>query len=111
MDKQLINRTRNHKTDVHEHNRSFWDKFWRDKNDHIAIAQKPNIWLIAWLIFELISLFSASHLVENMSWWLATAVLSVWALLEIFQGVDYFRRLLGLFIFVMTVMTVFGIGL
>jgi len=37
-------------------------------------------------------------------------VLGIWSLLEIFQGVNYFRRLLGLFIAVMTLLTVLGIG-
>ena len=91
--------------------RSLWNRFWRDKRGHVVIWQTPNIWLILWFIFEAISLFVASHGVEIASWWLATVALGVWSLYEVFQGVNYLRRLLGLFIAAMTLLTVFNVGL
>ena|ERR1035438_2758402 len=101
-----------HKHATHSHkgkDRSYWDKFWKDRNGRIVIVQIPNIWLIAWLIFELISILVASHSLASVSWWLATTVLVIWALLETFKGVNYFRRLLGTTIAVMTILSVFGI--
>ncbi len=96
-----------HKAD----NRSLWDRFWRDRHGRIVIWQTPNIWLILWFIFEAISLFVGSHRVEIASWWLATVALGIWALYEVFQGVNYLRRLLGLGIAIMTLLTVFNVGL
>ncbi|HVA10826.1 MAG TPA: hypothetical protein VNG32_01510 [Candidatus Dormibacteraeota bacterium] len=96
-----------HKTDT----RSLWDRFWRDRHGHVVIWQMPNIWLILWFIFEAISLFVGSHRVEIVSWWLATVALGVWSLFEVFQGVNYLRRLLGLSIATMTLVTVLGVGL
>jgi hypothetical protein len=108
MDNKFVRASKvNHQTNE----RSLWDRFWRDKHGRIVVGQMPNLWLAAWFIFELISLFVASHRVEIVSWWLATATLGVWSLLEILQGANYFRRLLGLFIAAMTLLSVLGVGL
>jgi hypothetical protein len=110
MDNEFVRQTSLNNKHVQTDNRSLWDKFWRHKNGRVVIAQRPNFWLIAWLILEIISLFSFSHSMELITWWAASAALGIWSLLEIFQGVNYFRRLLGVFIAVMTVLTVLGIG-
>ncbi|HTB49162.1 MAG TPA: hypothetical protein VK712_03710 [Verrucomicrobiae bacterium] len=91
--------------------RDLWDKIWRDRHGHVVVFQMPNIWLIAWVILTLISLLSPSHNTANLFWWLSTGVLVIWALLEVFRGVNYFRRGLGLVILLMTVGASFGIGL
>lgn len=71
----------------------------------------PNAWLIAWIIFTLISLLSSSKGAANVFWWLSSGTLVIWALLEVFRGVNYFRRALGVVILLMTIGSVFGIGL
>jgi hypothetical protein len=91
--------------------RDFWTKFWRDRQGRIVIFQLPNIWLIAWVILTCISLLAPSHSTANTFWWLSSAALAIWALLEIGRGVNYFRRLLGLLILIMIVGGMFGIGL
>lgn len=111
MHNKFIHLTKYAKKNLANDDRSLWDRFWRDKDGHIVIGQFPNVWLIVWLIFELISLLVASHRVEIITWWIATAALGVWSLLEIFQGVNYLRRLLGLLIAVLTILSVFGVGL
>jgi len=88
-----------------------WDKFWRDHHGSVVIIQKPNIWLIAWLVLEIVSLFTASHRVEIICWWLASAALGVWAILETLQGVNYFRRLIGGIVALLVLLSVFGVGL
>ena len=67
-------------------------KFFQDKHGNTVIAQTANLPLIAWLALVVINFFVHSAILG----WLATAFLFIWALLEIFQGVSYFRRLLGL---------------
>jgi hypothetical protein len=111
MDNEFVRQTSLNNRHIQTHNRSLWDKFWRDKSGEVVIVQRPNIWLVIWLVLEIVSLFSASHRVELFSWWLGSAALGVWSLLEILQGVNYFRRALGVFIALMTLLTVFGVGL
>jgi len=110
MDNEFVRQTSLHNRHVQTNNPSLWDKFWRDKNGQVVIVQMPNIWLIAWLVLEVVSLLSFSHSVELITWWVASAALGIWSLLEIFRGVNYFRRVLGLLIAVMTLLTVLGIG-
>jgi succinate dehydrogenase hydrophobic anchor subunit len=79
-----------------------WDKIWRDRHGQIVIWQFPNKWLFAWAGLTLISLFlhgGAGTIVSI----LADIFLAVWALLELFQGVNYFRRGLGLVILIFTI--------
>lgn len=91
--------------------RNLWDRIWRDRRGRIVIWQTPNIWLIIWVVLTCVSLFASSRGMANIAWWASSAVLAVWALLEIFKGVNYFRRALGLVILLMTVGATFGIGL
>jgi len=91
--------------------RDLWDKIWRNKQGRIVIFQMPNVWLIAWAVLTCVSLLAASHSVANTFWWLSSAVLAIWALLEIFRGANYFRRALGGFVLLMIVGGMFGIGL
>ena len=91
--------------------RSLWNKIWRDRRGQVVIWQTPNVWLIVWVVLTIISLFSSSHTTQKDFWWLSAAVLGIWALLEIFRGVNYFRRALGLFILFITIASAFGIGL
>jgi hypothetical protein len=108
MDDELVSQTRHTNTHLQTNNRSLWDKFWRDKEGNIVIAQIPNVWLILWIILEIVSLFSSSHRTELITWWLASAALGIWSLLEIFRGVNYFRRVLGLCVAVLTLLTIVG---
>lgn len=91
--------------------RSLWDKIWRDERGHVVIYQTPNVWIIAWVVLNCISLLSSSNKVENFFWWLGSGVLVIWALLEIFRGANYFRQALGLLVLLITVGSAFGIGL
>lgn len=75
--------------------RSLWDKIWRDRRGRLAIWQMPNGWLIAWAAGTTLSLFFGGH-VGDVFFWIASAALVVWAVLEIVGGASYFRRALGL---------------
>jgi len=86
--------------------RSLWDKIWKDATDSVVIVQMPNVWIILWVIFDAISLFVSSARVAEVTSWIASASLAVWALLEIFKGANYFRRALGIVILVFVIMTV-----
>lgn len=79
--------------------RSFWNKTWRNNEGNIVLFQWPNIWLIAWAAFNFVAVLSPTRTISSVTWWIGFAILSIWALLEIFKGVNYFRRFLGVFIF------------
>lgn len=88
--------------------RDWWDKFWKDKQGNVVVYQHPNIPLIAWLLLALVSLFVSEKLADLL-WHISLAVLAVWALLELFKGVNYFRRVLGAIVLVMIILAVFRV--
>lgn len=73
-------------------------RFFRDKNGNIVIAQFPNLPLIGWFICFCISRiipFGNQHLSESF-YILSLCFLFTWSYLELTQGVNYFRKCLGL---------------
>lgn len=76
-------------------NATFWDKFWRDEYGHDVIWQKPNIFLIAWFSITFVTWFLPYSTLKHIVLYIATASIFIWALLEIYSGVNRFRKLLG----------------
>ena len=87
-----------------------WDKFWKDKEGNVVVYQHPNVFIIGWLILALVSLFVEEPLADTL-WHASLAVLAVWALLEIFKGVNYLRRALGVFVLLLVILAVFRFGI
>lgn len=87
-----------------------WDKIWRDRRGRVVLFQMPNMWLIAWAVLDILSIFTNGTF-SNIVWWLATVILGIWAILEILQGVNYFRRGLGVVVLIFVLMSVFKVGL
>lgn len=62
----------------------------------IVIAQKPNaliiIWLACWIGAQFVTNQQSSNYISNIG----TVALVLWALSELFKGVNTFRKLLGL---------------
>ena len=86
--------------------RSLWDKTWRDRRGRVVVWQMPNVWLIGWAVLTtVVALLIAGRVADVLSW-LAQASLAVWCFLEIFRGVNYFRRGLGLLVLVFVIMSV-----
>ncbi len=77
--------------------RTLWDKIWRDDNGNVVIWQFPSPFLFGWVIFTCLSLILSGTISDVFSW-IGTVSLIIWSLLEIFQGVNYFRRALGVLI-------------
>lgn len=86
----------------------WWDKFWKDKHGEVVVYQHPNIWLIAWVLLALVSLFVSENLADVL-WHISLGVLAIWALLEIFKGVNYFRRTMGAVVLLLVVLAAFRI--
>jgi len=71
------------------------DKLFRDKNGKIVIGQLPNIPIIGWFVFYILSILEFLKEYSQLSSSISTAFLFTWAYLELTQGVNYFRRILG----------------
>ncbi|MEH1871218.1 hypothetical protein [Nostoc sp.] len=72
------------------------DKTFRDTEGNIVIAQMPNLPLVVWIVTSLLSLIFTSGKINTLLDLVAYGSLFTWAWLELFQGVNYFRRALGL---------------
>ena len=77
--------------------------FWKDKHGNIAIWQRPNLPLISWFAFLVIAKLLPDGSLKNGVQFLSTAFILIWAYMEIAEGASYFRRLLGLAVFLVTV--------
>lgn len=86
--------------------RDLWNKIWRDANGRIVVWQTPNVPLIAWAVLTFLSLLVNGRLADIL-YWLGSASLIVWSLLELFKGVNYFRRALGLLVLFLALVSVF----
>ncbi len=76
--------------------RSILDKIFRDKDGDIVIWQSPNIPLYGWIVFKLLSVVFHGSLLKTDFGQLGNAFLFIWSYLEAKEGVNYFRKLLGL---------------
>ncbi|AFY32863.1 hypothetical protein [Calothrix sp. PCC 7507] len=81
-------------------NNTFFDKTFRDDDGQIVLAQIPNLPLIVWIVTSLLSLIITNGKINTLLEVLANGSLFTWAWLELFQGVNYFRRALGLFVLI-----------
>jgi len=77
-----------------------FDKLLKDKHGHIVIFQSPNLSELAFFLFTILSLLFRNGEINNLFKVLAFGCLFTWSWLELFQGVNYFRRLLGLVILI-----------
>ena len=94
-----------------KHVQSFWNKFWKDKDGHVVLIQAPNVWIILWFVAEVVSLMGSSKNIANIGHIFAIIALGVWSLLELFKGVNYFRRTIGFIFASITILSVLGRGI
>ncbi|MBE9165202.1 MULTISPECIES: hypothetical protein [Microcoleaceae] len=72
-----------------------FDKIFRDSEGEIVLAQPPNPPLILWFAASLLQLIFTTGKIHAGLDAVAFGSLFTWAWLEIFEGVNYFRRALG----------------
>jgi hypothetical protein len=98
-----------HSRKVRGQNQDLWDRIWKNKHGEVIIWQNPNIPLIAWMILTLLSIFTVGEF-SNITWYLALITLLLWCGLEVFKGVNYFRRCLGVIVLLIIVAAIFKVG-
>lgn len=74
-----------------------WDRTWKNDKGEYVVFQWPNKWLIGWAILTMGSLFTKGKVADVLGW-SGLLLLAIWAAMEVTQGVNYFRRLLGLIV-------------
>lgn len=79
---------------------TLFDRTFRDSEGKITIAKPPNLPLIVWILASLLKLILTTGKVNLGLEILAFGSLFTWAWEELFQGVNYFRRALGLIVLV-----------
>lgn len=79
---------------------TLFDRVFRDSEGKIVIAQPPNLPLIVWIVASLLKLIFTTGQIYLVLDLVAFGVLFTWAWEELFQGVNYFRRGLGLIVLV-----------
>jgi len=75
---------------------TLFDKTFRDDEGNIVIAQKPNLPILLWFGATLLKFIVPEGNLYLILDTLAFGSIFTWAWLELFQGVNYFRRFLGL---------------
>ena len=79
---------------------TLFDRTFRDSQGQIVLAQMPNLPIIIWLTTTLLNLIPTNSNIHTGLDAIAFGSLFTWAWLEIFQGVNYFRRVLGLVVLI-----------
>jgi len=79
---------------------SFLNQMFRDDKGKIVVAQLPNLPIIVWIVATLLKMIFATGQINTGLELIAFGALFTWAWEELFQGVNYFRRGLGLVVLV-----------
>lgn len=82
---------------------TLFNRTFRDSQGEIVIAQKPNLPIVVWLAATLLNLIPTTDNIHTGLDALAFGSLFTWAWLELFQGVNYFRRTLGLIVLLLVI--------
>ena len=79
---------------------TLFDRTFRDSEGKIVIAQTPNLPLSVGIVASLLKLLVTTGQINLALDIVAFGSLFTWAWEELFQGVNYFRRALGLIVLV-----------
>lgn len=79
---------------------TLFDRTFRDSEGKLVLAQPPNLPILVWVVASLLQLVFTSGKIHTGLDLVAFGSLFTWAWEELFQGVNYFRRSLGLVVLV-----------
>ena len=75
-----------------------FDRFFRDKDGKVVLAQSPNLPKLVWLASLCLQLVIKTGTMATVLEYISITALAVWAGLELFKGDTYFRKTLGLIV-------------
>jgi len=79
---------------------TLFDQTFRDSEGNIVIAQPPNLPLLVGITATVLNLIVKNGNIHTVLDAVAFGSLFTWAWLELFEGVNYFRRALGLIVLI-----------
>jgi hypothetical protein len=79
---------------------NLFNQIFRDSEGKIVLAQTPNLPLIVWIVASLLKIVVTTGKINLGLDLIAFGSLFTWAWEELFQGVNYFRRALGLLVLI-----------
>ena len=79
---------------------TLFDRTFKDSEGNIVLGQMPNLPILVWVTATLLQLVFTSGKVYAGLNVIAFGSLFTWAWQELFDGVNYFRRALGLVVLV-----------
>ncbi len=82
---------------------NFVDRCFKDKSGKLALTATPNIPIIIWAAASVAARLVSYGMVHKALSVVAFGAIFIWAVLEITQGVNYFRRTLGLAVLIFTI--------
>jgi hypothetical protein len=88
-------------------NQTFVDKCFKNRHGKLALTARPNAPIIIWAIAALSARLITHGNIHSALGIIAFVLIVIWALLEILQGVNYFRRVLGAVVLAFTIYTRF----
>ena len=68
---------------------------FKNSQGKVVITQKPNVPIMVWFIAAVLGYFIVGGTLGRVLDYIATVALICWVLLEVFYGVNVFRRILG----------------
>lgn len=83
---------------------TIFDQIFRDSEGKIVLAQTPNLPLITWLVASILQLIFTTGKINIGLEVLSFGAVFTWAWEELFQGVNYFRKALGLFVMIILIL-------
>lgn len=83
------------------------DNFWHDKEGNFVVFQRPNRLIIVWFVTFMLSELIHMQPVKFIFSWSAFAMLIIWSVREIREGANYFRKSLGVLVFLLALLTRF----
>jgi hypothetical protein len=86
-------------------NNTLLDQVFRDTSGKFVLIQPPNLLIIVWLGSTLLKMIFITGRVNVGLDAVAFGSLFAWAWEELFQGVNYFRKGLGLLVLVGTIVS------
>ncbi len=81
----------------------FVDKWFRDRSGKLALYARPNLPIIIWFGATVAGKIVTEGSVYRALSYTALLAIIFWAMLEIIQGVNYFRRTLGAMVLILTI--------
>jgi hypothetical protein len=86
-------------------NHTLLDQVFRDTSGKVVLIQPPNLLIVVWLGSTLLPMIFAVGRIGVGLDAVAFGCLFAWAWEELFQGVNYFRKGLGLLVLVGTIVS------